>query len=90
VLASLVCGIVPLGLVLIPIVSRKYSGFFAFGFMLPFAELYMGMRLAENPDKRISRIGRITIALGLLGLAAVAWATGWQDWGSGGAGAARR
>jgi hypothetical protein len=86
VLASLVCGIVPLGLGLITIVSHKYSGFFLFGWVPAFAGILIGFGLAVNPDKRISRIGRIAIALGFLGSAAVMWATGWQDWGSGGGG----
>jgi hypothetical protein len=77
--ASLVCGIVPLGLALIAIVSRKHSGFLAFGFMPAAAAVLMGGELWQgNPDKRISRIGRYAFFLAMFGACAVMWATGWD------------
>ena len=82
-LASLACGIVPVGLGLIAIVSHRYSGFFLFGWVPAFAELGIALTWQGHPDKRIRRIGGFAFVLSLLGMAAVAWATGWQDWGNG-------
>jgi hypothetical protein len=75
---------VTLGVGLIPIVSHKYSGFFLFGLVPAFAEICIGGSLWRvHPDKRISRIGGYALLLGLLGFAAVMWATGAHGGGGG-------
>jgi hypothetical protein len=76
-LASLVCGIVALGLALVPIESHKYSGFFLFGWVPAIAEIFIASFWRSNPDKRISRIGNYALLLGLLGFAAAMWASGY-------------
>jgi hypothetical protein len=84
-LAGLVCGIVPLGLGLTPLVSHKYSGFFLLGGVPGLAAMFIGGSLWRgHPDKRISRIAGYALFLGLLGLVAVMWATGFRGDGSGG------
>jgi len=81
-LASLVCGIVPLGLGLISIASHKYSGFFLLGWVPAFAAINIGALQSDNSEKRISRISRYAFWLGLFGFAAVTWAAGYDyDWG---------
>jgi hypothetical protein len=78
-LASAACGIVALGLGLVPIESHKHSGFFALGFMPAFAAILTGVvLLQEDDEKRISWIGRCIFGLGILGAMAVAWASGYQ------------
>ena len=84
-LAGLVCGIVPLGLGLTPIVSHEYSGFFLLGGVPGLAAMFIGGSLWRgHRDKRISRIAGCALFLGLLGLVAVMWATGFRGDGSGG------